>query len=61
MGRCIALTQLNTLLRQLGAHRWIDIGVRAAHLHPVLTRQQRDPPHKRSADAKNMNMHSNRL
>ncbi len=57
MGGIITLHQLDALLRQLRAHRRIDVGVGTADAITKLTRQHGDAAHERAADSQNMNMH----
>ncbi len=57
----IALGQLYALRLELGAHRWIDIGVGASDPVPQLFGEHRQRPHERAADTKDMNMHDQPL
>ncbi len=53
----VPLLQGNTLFAELGTHRRIDVGVRAADLMAQFACQQRQRPHERTADAENVEMH----
>ena len=47
----------DTLGLKLAAHRWINIGIRAADCNTQFAGQQRDPAHEGAADTEYMNVH----
>ena len=51
-----ALDQLDALGFELGAHRRVDVGIRAFHVQPELARQRGNAAHEGAADAENMNV-----
>ena len=55
-----ALDQLDALLRELGAHRRIDIGIAAGHAMAGLAGEDGNPAHESTADPEDMYMHGTR-
>ncbi|MNG98293.1 hypothetical protein D3C79_574300 [compost metagenome] len=57
LGRVIALGQLDALGFELGAHRGIDVGVRAGDAVAKFLGQHRQRAHESAANTENVNMH----
>ena len=55
--RAVSFGQEDALLFQLGAHRWIDVGIAAGDPMAGGTRQEGDAAHEGAASAKNVNVH----